>query len=112
MTKHAERARWVSYLRVSTVEQAEKELSLIAQRHAATDFAGRHGAVIDHEYVEAGASGTDSHRPVLNQLLGDALQPGSTISTIVVHHRPRRLRARSISEVAARARAGSGTRAR
>ena len=77
MTKHAERARWVSYLRVSTVEQAEKELSLIAQRHAATDFAGRHGAVIDHECVEAGASGTDSHRPVLNQLLRDALQPGT-----------------------------------
>lgn len=28
--KRAERTRWVSYLCVSTVEQAEKELSLIA----------------------------------------------------------------------------------
>jgi hypothetical protein len=52
----AERARWVSYLRVSTVEQAEKELSLTAQRHYAEEFAARHDTVIDHHYVEPGAS--------------------------------------------------------
>jgi hypothetical protein len=55
----AERTRWVSYLRVSTVEQAEKELSLTAQRRSAEEFAARHEAVIDHHYVEPGASGTD-----------------------------------------------------
>lgn len=85
----AERARWVSYLRVSTVEQAEKELSLTAQRRSAEEFATRHDAVIDHHYVEAGASGTDTHRPVFNELLGDALRPGSTIAVIVVHHTSR-----------------------
>ncbi len=89
MAKHAERTRWVSYLRVSTVEQAEKELSLTAQRRSAEEFAARHGAVIDHHYVEPGASGTDTHRTVFNELLGDALRPGSTISTIVVHHTSR-----------------------
>jgi DNA invertase Pin-like site-specific DNA recombinase len=36
--KRAERTRWVSYLRVSTVEQAEKELSLTAQRRSAEEF--------------------------------------------------------------------------
>jgi Resolvase, N terminal domain len=60
--KRIERTRWVSYIRVSTVEQAEKELSLAAQRHSAEEFAARHDAVIDHHYVEPGASGTDTHR--------------------------------------------------
>jgi DNA invertase Pin-like site-specific DNA recombinase len=86
----AERTRWVSYLRVSTVEQAEKALSLTAQRHSAEEFAARHDAVIDHHYLEPGASGTDTHRPVFNELLGDPLAPGSTISTnVVVYHTSR-----------------------
>jgi DNA invertase Pin-like site-specific DNA recombinase len=89
MAKRIERTRWVSYLRVSTVEQAEKELSLTAQRHSAEEFAARHDAVIDHHYVEPGASGTDTHRIVFNELLGDALRPGSTIAVIVVHHTSR-----------------------
>jgi site-specific DNA recombinase len=89
MAKRTERTRWVSYLRVSTVEQAEKELSLSAQRRSAEEFAAGHDAVIEHHYVEPGASGTDTHRTVFNALLGDALRPGSTISTIVVHHTSR-----------------------
>ena len=89
MAKRAERTRWVSYLRVSTVEQAEKELSLTAQRRSAEEFAARHEAVIDHHYLEPGASGTDTHRAVFNELLGDALRPGSTIAVIVVHHTSR-----------------------
>jgi site-specific DNA recombinase len=89
MAKRTERTRWVSYLRVSTVEQAEKELSLTAQHRSADEFAARHDAIIDHHYVEAGASGTDTHRAVFNELLGDALRPGSTIAVIVVHHTSR-----------------------
>lgn len=89
MAKRTDRTRWVSYLRVSTVEQAEKELSLTAQRRSADEFAAHHDAVIEHHYVEAGASGTDTHRPVFNELLGDALRPGSTIAVIVVHHTSR-----------------------
>lgn len=71
------------------MEQAEKELSLTAQRHSAEEFAARHDAVIDHHYLEPGASGTDTHRAVFNELLGDALRPGSTIAVIVVHHTSR-----------------------
>ena len=41
------RNRWVSYLRVSTAEQAERELSLTAQRRAVVEFATRHDATID-----------------------------------------------------------------
>jgi site-specific DNA recombinase len=89
MPTSSDRARWVSYLRISTAEQAERALSITAQRHAVSEFAAGHGAVIDHEYVEPGASGTDPHRPILNRLLSDALQPGSAIGTIVVHHTSR-----------------------
>lgn len=84
-----ERTKWVSSERVSTAEQADRELSLPAQHQAIVSFAARHGAIIDRDYVEAGASGTDPQRPVLQRLLGDALQPSSTISTIVVHHTSR-----------------------
>lgn len=46
MARGAERTCGVSYLRVSTVEQAEKELSLTAQRRAITDFATRHCSAV------------------------------------------------------------------
>ena len=65
-----ERTKWVSYERVSTAEQADRELSLLAQHQAIVEFATRHGAIIERDYVEAGASGTDPQRPVLQRLLG------------------------------------------
>ncbi len=89
MRPRGERRDWVAYARVSTAEQAEKDLSLPAQCKAIAEFATRHGALIEEQYVEAGASGTDASRPVFNRLLGDALKPTSTISTIVVHHTSR-----------------------
>jgi DNA invertase Pin-like site-specific DNA recombinase len=79
----------VSYLRVSTGAQAERDLSIPAQRRSVEDFAQRHGATISAEYEEAGASGRDLFRPVMGKLLRDALAPGSTIHTIVVHHTSR-----------------------
>ncbi|MDP1917100.1 MAG: recombinase family protein [Myxococcales bacterium] len=89
MRPRDERRTWVAYARVSTTEQAEKDLSLPAQCKAIGEFAARHGASIEQEYIEAGASGTDANRPVFNRLLGDALKPTSAISTIVVHHTSR-----------------------
>lgn len=89
MRPRGDRRHWVAYARVSTAEQAEKDLSLPAQCKAIAEFAARHGASIAEEYIEAGASGTDATRPVFNRLLGDALKPTSTISTIVVHHTSR-----------------------
>jgi site-specific DNA recombinase len=89
MRTHGERSAWVAYARVSTAEQAEKDLSLPAQRKAIAKFAARHGAAIAQEYVEAGAPGTDANRPVFNRLLGDVLKPTSTIGTIVAHHTSR-----------------------
>jgi DNA invertase Pin-like site-specific DNA recombinase len=89
MGARAERSAWVSYLRVSTPEQADRELSLPAQRRAVEDFAARHGATIAREYVEAGCSGANPHRPVFRRMLEDVLRPGSDVATIVVHHTSR-----------------------
>lgn len=89
MRHDVERTRWVAYARVSTPQQAEKELSLPAQLDAIRGFAQRHGATISEEYVEPGASGTDSNRKVFKRLLGEALKPNSDISTIVVLHTSR-----------------------
>jgi site-specific DNA recombinase len=63
MPTRPERTAWISYLRVSTPEQAERELSLPAQRRAIAEYATRNGAAIAREYVEAGCSGMSPHRP-------------------------------------------------
>ncbi len=89
MRATAERCAWVSYLRVSTPEQADRELSLPAQRRAVEEFASRHGATVNREYVEAGCSGANPHRPVFRRMLEDVLKPGSDVATIVVHHTSR-----------------------
>ncbi|MCK5798830.1 MAG: recombinase family protein [Deltaproteobacteria bacterium] len=84
-----ERSVWVSYLRVSTQEQAAKDLSLPAQRVAVEDYARRNGEVIRQEYIEPGCSGTDVNRKAFRQMLEDVLRPGSDIGVIVVHHTSR-----------------------
>jgi DNA invertase Pin-like site-specific DNA recombinase len=89
MAARGERKAWVSYLRVSTPEQADRELSLPAQRRAVEDYAQRHDATIEREYVEPGSSGVNPHRRVFRQMLEDVLRPGSDVSTIVVHHTSR-----------------------
>jgi site-specific DNA recombinase len=83
------RREWVSYLRVSTVEQAERDLSLPGQRRAVEEYAARHHVVIAREYLEAGYSGTSSHRKAFRQMLEDVFRPNSTVSTVVVHHTSR-----------------------
>ncbi len=84
MGRLKERSKWVSYLRVSTPEQAERELSLPAQRHALNAYAERAGHPIDREYVEAGCSGTNMNRKAVRQMLEDVLSPGSKIGVIGV----------------------------
>ena len=83
------RSIWVSYLRVSTPEQAAKDLSLPAQREAVAEYARRSGQEIAQEYLESGCSGTDINRKAFRQMLEDVLRPGSDIGTIVVHHTSR-----------------------
>ncbi len=55
--------RVVAYARVSTVEQAEKDLSIPAQLDAIRRYARERGYELVQEYQEAGASGRDDNRP-------------------------------------------------
>jgi len=80
---------WVSYLRVSTPEQAERELSLPAQRLAVEEYARRLTHTFAFEYLEAGRTATNSNRPVFRQMLEDIFRPGSRIGTVVVSHTSR-----------------------
>lgn len=89
MTRGRERTTWVSYLRVSTPGQAERELSLPAQRAAITEFAARRAVTIVREYADAGASGIDPRRREFRRMLEDIYAPGSDIKTIIVHHTSR-----------------------
>jgi DNA invertase Pin-like site-specific DNA recombinase len=89
MPRLERRTEWVAYVRVSTTEQAERDLSLPAQRRAIDTYVKAHGAAIAREFVEEGHSGTDPHRPAFRCMLEDALRPGSDVAVIVVHHSSR-----------------------
>lgn len=83
------RVAWVSYLRVSTPEQADSELSLLAQRRSTEAYARQHDRTIVREYVEAGCSGTTMNRKAFRAMLQDVLRPDSDVGTILVHHTSR-----------------------
>jgi len=85
---HNQRTAWISYLRVSTTEQAERELSLPAQRRAIEEYATRHGATIAREYTEA-CSGQDPHRPQFHRMLEDIVRANSDVAVVMVHHSSR-----------------------
>jgi hypothetical protein len=89
MSRNSARCEWISYLRVSTHEQAERDLSLPAQRHAVEEYAARHGVKIAREYVEAGCSGPTRTGKAFRKMLEDVLRPNSTVGTVVVHHTSR-----------------------
>lgn len=80
---------WVSYLRVSTPEQADRELSLPAQRRAVEEYAVRQDRAMSREYGEEGCSGTHMNRKAFREMLEDIFRPGSDVGTIVVHHTSR-----------------------
>lgn len=62
----------VSYIRVSTDEQATEGHSLDAQRAIIGDFCLNRTWTLVGEYLDAGLSGKDGDRPALQELLADA----------------------------------------
>lgn len=79
--------RAVSYLRVSTREQAERGgreegFSIPAQREANKKKAQSLGGLVIKEFVERGVSGTSTNRPALKEMLVScASTPTSTTSS-------------------------------
>ena len=82
--------RAVSYLRVSTREQAERGgreegFSIPAQRDANKKKATSMGAMVVKEFVERGVSGTTINRPALQAMLKYLEEEGSAIDYVIVH---------------------------
>lgn len=73
------------YARVSTVKQAEADLSIPDQIAQAKSWCERLGHELVRDYVEPGASGTDESRPVFQQILSDARSQPRPFDIIVVH---------------------------
>lgn len=82
--------RAVSYLRVSTREQAERGgreegFSIPAQRDANKKKAQSMGAMVVKEFVERGVSGTTTNRPALQEMLRYLTEEADTIDYVIVH---------------------------
>ncbi|MBL6945069.1 MAG: recombinase family protein [Rhodospirillales bacterium] len=73
------------YLRVSTVRQAEKDVSIPDQHRNVTDYCDRQGWTVVEEYIERGRSARDDKRPVFQRMIDDALKPDKPFDHIVVH---------------------------
>ncbi|MCL2445020.1 recombinase family protein [Candidatus Saccharibacteria bacterium] len=82
--------RAVSYLRVSTRDQAERDgeidgYSIPAQREANKDKALSLGAVVVKEFSDKGASAKYANRPGLQDMLEYIKDPDNEISYVIVH---------------------------
>ncbi|HLG56855.1 MAG TPA: recombinase family protein [Vicinamibacterales bacterium] len=75
----------ILYARVSTEQQAERDLSIPAQLNAMRDYARAHDWVVVGEFVEPGASAKTTDRPVLQKLLSAVRDGEPQIHVVLVH---------------------------
>lgn len=73
------------YLRVSSRQQAEQELSIPAQREAIQRFVESKGWVIVSEYVDEAKSAKSDDRPEFQKVIALAKRPNRPFDAIVVH---------------------------
>ena len=73
------------YARVSTVRQAEKDLSIPDQIRQMKEWCKAKGFPVAVEYIEAGASATDDKRPVFQQMISDAVLSPAPFEAIIIH---------------------------
>ena len=73
------------YARVSTVKQAEKDLSIPDQIRQMREWCERNNHIVAKEYVEEGASATDDRRPEFRRMMDDACSGHRAFECIVVH---------------------------
>lgn len=75
----------VIYLRVSSEQQVERELSIPAQREALQRYADERGWSIVDEYVDEAKSAKTDARPEFQRMIATAQQPNRNFDAIVVH---------------------------
>lgn len=73
------------YARVSTSKQADMGLSIPDQLRQLREWCKTHGHRVITEYVEAGASATDDHRPEFQKMIGDAYISPPPFQAVIVH---------------------------
>ena len=73
------------YARVSTVRQAEMDLSIPDQVRQIKEWCVRQGHSVAVEYIEPGASATDDRRPVFQQMISEACQSPPPFDAVVIH---------------------------
>lgn len=73
------------YSRVSTTEQADKDLSLPAQLESMRAYAKQHGWNVLEEFIEPGVSGKTTERPALQRLLARVRAADTNVSVVLVH---------------------------
>lgn len=75
----------VAYARVSSKEQAEKELSIPAQLEAIRSYCKQKGWKLVHEYIDAGKSAKTDERPEFQKMIAMAKRPNRGFEAIIVH---------------------------
>lgn len=75
----------VIYLRVSSEQQAERELSIPAQRETLQQYTDERGWNIVDEYVDEAKSAKTDARPDFQRMIAAAQQPSRNFDAIVVH---------------------------
>ena len=73
------------YARVSTVKQAEKDLSIPDQLRQMQDWCTAQSYLVGETYIEPGASATDDKRPIFQQMIAEATREPSPFEAIIVH---------------------------
>jgi site-specific DNA recombinase len=73
------------YARVSTVRQAEQDLSIPDQLNQMREWCAAKGVLIAKEYIEPGASATDDRRPIFQEMITDSTLNPAPFEAIIVH---------------------------
>ncbi len=95
----ADPRRVALYARVSTVRQAEAELSIPDQIRQGEDYCRARGMTLVETFVEAGASATDDRRPEFQRMIEAATSPARPFDAVLVHSMSRFFREQHLSEM-------------
>lgn len=79
----------ILYTRVSTVRQADADISIPDQLTQMRDWCRSQGLVVAKEYIEPGCTATDDKRPVFQQMIDDATRAPHPFEAIIVHSQSR-----------------------
>lgn len=74
----------ISYARVSTMKQADNDLSIPAQLKANREYADRNNINIIREFIDEGKSGRTRNRPAFQEMLRLASEESDNIDVILV----------------------------